>query len=227
MTQHTQFCKCGFLIKGLDFKTAGNTKFFYCSKCNVYYNQQLEIISQSEFHKLCNISENRYLLEVKGITKIPLSSDVRENVNKLIETYAPELAKEIQYDDKIHRKCHVPTKCGICVQSEGERLIADWLYEHGILFEYDKRLRGSDEFDDKEYIIGRPDFRLKNKDVVIEYWGMINNREGNPDYMKKKKRKIQLYTQEGFKLIEVFQEQLGVLDSYLRTSFQELGIFVK
>ena len=63
-------------------------------------------------------------------------------------------------------KSHIVAKAGTLVQSDGERLIADWLTAHNIAYRYDERYR---------ILSGhaiRPDFYLPELDVYIEYWGM-------------------------------------------------------
>lgn len=60
----------------------------------------------------------------------------------------------------------IRAKDGTLVQSDGERLIAEWLQAQGIEYRYDERFRIVEG-----YAI-RPDFYLPEFDVHIEYWGM-------------------------------------------------------
>ncbi|MEQ8845564.1 MAG: UvrD-helicase domain-containing protein [Phycisphaerales bacterium] len=60
---------------------------------------------------------------------------------------------------------------GTRVKSFGEKVIANFLFEHGIPYGYEwNRMWG-----DRNY---RPDFTLKNAKIVIEYFGM----QGTPEY---------------------------------------------
>ncbi|MCX5913961.1 MAG: hypothetical protein NTV04_18745, partial [Deltaproteobacteria bacterium] len=83
------------------------------------------------------------------------------------------------------------------VQSEGERLIADWLHARKIAYRYDERIRIVEG-----YAI-RPDFYLPEFDVYIEYWGM-----DTIDYQIGMLKKKKLYQQEGKRLISLsFKEK--------------------
>ena len=70
------------------------------------------------------------------------------------------------------------TKKGEKVQSYGEVKIADWLFEHNIEYEYDEEREIASEFI-------RPDFYLPRENVVIEYWGLMEEEF----YQKSRKRK--------------------------------------
>jgi len=61
---------------------------------------------------------------------------------------------------------------GELVKSRGEKFIADFLFEHGIKYQYERRF----DWDKKSY---RPDFCLLREDnserLVIEHWGVVKN----------------------------------------------------
>ena len=63
----------------------------------------------------------------------------------------------------------------------------------------------------------RPDFRIKDTNVLIEYWGMKFGNSENPEYDEKAEKKIELYEEEGYQLIEIFHDHLGVLDHVLKS----------
>ena len=68
---------------------------------------------------------------------------------------------------RIKNNCKVLTECGVCVQSEGEREIANYLFRKKIKFEYDcLMLFRSLNLD----LDGgaRPDFYLPEIEIVIE-----------------------------------------------------------
>ncbi|MGA3007405.1 MAG: HEAT repeat domain-containing protein [Opitutaceae bacterium] len=70
------------------------------------------------------------------------------------------------FDTKVELNKTIVARAGTLVQSEGERLIADWLTAHNVAFRYDERYR---------ILSGhaiRPDFYLPELDVYLEYWGM-------------------------------------------------------
>ena len=85
---------------------------------------------------------------------------------------------------------------GTLVQSDGERIIAEWLSTHGIVFRYDNRFRII-----KGYAI-RPDFYLPEYDLYIEYWGM-----DTLDYQIGMLEKKKLYQQAGKKLLSFYRSE--------------------
>jgi hypothetical protein len=108
------------------------------------------------------------------------------------------------FDTKVELNKTIAVKAGFLVQSEGERLIADWLAANGIAYRYDERFR---------ILNGhavRPDFYLPELDVYIEYWGM-----DTADYKIGMLKKQQLYQQQGKRLISVVPADKPRLDSVL------------
>lgn len=90
------------------------------------------------------------------------------------------------FDTKVELNKIIRARDGTLVQSDGERIIAEWLTEQGIAFRYDERFRILDG-----YAI-RPDFYLPELDVYIEYWGMDTS-----DYKIGMLKKQKLYQQAG------------------------------
>ncbi len=97
------------------------------------------------------------------------------------------------YDTEVENKKSIETRSGTLVQSDGERIISDYLHAHGISFRYDERIRLIEG-----YAI-RPDFYLPEHDVYIEYWGM-----DTLDYKIGMMKKQKLYQQEGKRLISLY-----------------------
>jgi hypothetical protein len=115
------------------------------------------------------------------------------------------------FDTKVELNKTITAKAGTLVQSDGERLIADWLAAHQIAYRYDERYR---------ILSGhaiRPDFYLPELNVYIEYWGM-----DTADYKIGMLKKQQLYQQEGKRLISIHPPDKPRLDSILR---QKLAFF--
>jgi len=106
---------------------------------------------------------------------------------------------------RIEELCNINTRSGVKVQSHGEERIADYLYDCGLDFDYDKPFY----FDG---ILMRPDFYLPDRKVFIEYWGM----KGDPKYEERKKKKLSLYRQTGANLISVYPKDISRLHSMLR-----------
>lgn len=116
------------------------------------------------------------------------------------------------FDTKVELSKTITAKAGSLVQSDGERLIADWLAAHHIAFRYDERYR---------ILNGhaiRPDFYLPELDVYIEYWGM-----DTADYKIGMLKKQQLYQQEGKRLISIHPPDKPHLNTLLRNKLALFG----
>lgn len=116
------------------------------------------------------------------------------------------------FDTKVELSKTITAKAGTLVQSDGERLIADWLAAHHIVYRYDERYR---------ILSGhaiRPDFYLPELDVYIEYWGM-----DTADYKIGMLKKQQLYQQEGKRLISIHPPDKPRLDTILRNKLALFG----
>jgi hypothetical protein len=116
------------------------------------------------------------------------------------------------FDTKVELNKSITAKAGTLVQSDGERLIADWLASHGIVYRYDERFR---------ILSGqaiRPDFYLPELDIYIEYWGM-----DTADYKIGMLKKQQLYQQEGKRLISLYPPDKPRFDANLRAKLALFG----
>jgi len=116
------------------------------------------------------------------------------------------------FDTKVDLNKTIVAKVGTLVQSERERLIADWLTAHNIAFRYDQSFRILNG-----YAIG-PDFYLPELDVYIEYWGM-----DTADYKIGMLKKQQLYQQQGKRLISLTPADKQRLDTALCTKLALFG----
>lgn len=104
-----------------------------------------------------------------------------------------EAGLNIDYIYKSHASGHaapsLETKSGVCVRSRPEKLIADFLFENGIPFEYEKVVL----FCDWPF---RPDFYLTKSGCYVEYLGLWNAR--NPE-VREEYRKSYESKKEQFK----------------------------
>jgi HEAT repeats len=116
------------------------------------------------------------------------------------------------FDSKVELNKTITAKIGTLVQSDGERLIADWLAAHGIRYRYDERFR---------ILSGhaiRPDFYLPELDLYVEYWGM-----DTADYKIGMLKKQQLYQQEGKRLLSLYPADKTHLDAVLPAKLALFG----
>ncbi|MCX7004145.1 MAG: HEAT repeat domain-containing protein [bacterium] len=116
-------------------------------------------------------------------------------------------------DTKIELNKTITTRGGTLVQSDGERIIAEFLDAHGIAYRYDERIRIIEGF------AIRPDFYLPEFDVYIEYWGMDTT-----DYKIGMLKKKKLYQQEGKRLVSFYFSEKPRLRELLR---QKLARYVR
>ncbi len=108
-------------------------------------------------------------------------------------------------DAKIELHKTIRAKDGTLVQSDGERIIAEFLAAYGIAYRYDERIRIIEGY------AVRPDFYLPEHDLYIEYWGMATL-----DYKIGMMKKQKLYQQEGKRLISLYAADKPRLRDVLR-----------
>jgi len=119
------------------------------------------------------------------------------------------------FDAKVELNKTIIAKAGTLVQSDGERLLADWFAAHHIANRYDERFR---------ILSGhaiRPDFYLPELDVYVEYWGM-----DTAEYKIGMLKKQQLYQQEGKRLISIHPDDKPCLDALLRAKLSLYGYII-
>lgn len=127
--------------------------------------------------------------------------------------------KRRNYDTEVELNKTIETRNGTLVQSDGERIISDYLHSLDISFRYDERIRIIEG-----YAI-RPDFYLPEYDIYIEYWGM-----DTLDYKIGMMKKQNLYQMEGKKLISLYFKDKSRLTQILReklSRFMPSGNVVK
>lgn len=108
---------------------------------------------------------------------------------------------------------------GTRVKSFGEKVIANFLFERGVPYGYE----WNHWWGGRNY---RPDFTLKARKVVIEYFGLA----GDSDYDEQIEEKRQYWAgREGWKLLEYYPSQLGDtdgsgLEAALSSDLQQLKV---
>lgn len=118
------------------------------------------------------------------------------------------------------------TERGDYVQSLAEVIIADFLYEFGVEYEYDKKMF----FNTKRPILGkyrhrvRPDFYLPEYQIYIEYWGM-GDEDG--EYSLRKDTKLEIYEDAGVNLISIGVQEPNHLRGILRRELEWRGVSLR
>ncbi|MFA4871523.1 MAG: hypothetical protein WC610_00465 [Patescibacteria group bacterium] len=101
------------------------------------------------------------------------------------------------------------------VRSKAEKKIANYFTDHGVKFQYEKRLylgpRSSRPF--------RPDFYLSDYGVYVEYWGLADS---DPDYDRRHRVKLAAYHKHKIPVISIYPRQLGNLERIFPQLFREI-----
>jgi len=158
----------------------------HCQRCNVSVSADEFARSRAAFQRVfCDRCFDEVFLERRNF-------EMQVELNKVIEA-----------------------RDGTVVQSQGERRIAEWLTDHGLVYRYDSKFRVIGEFQI------RPDFYLPELDVYIEYWGL-----NTPQYKMGMYKKQMLYQQEGKRLISMYPHDLSTLGALLTAKLGSFGYFI-
>ena len=126
------------------------------------------------------------------------------------------ISKEPTFDTDEFRKKYeakIRTQDGHRVRSRAEAMIDDYLYTNGVAHAYERRLPGIDE----EVI---SDFYIPEGKVYIEFWGM----EENEKYQERKKKKLEIYADNKFNLIELIDKDIETIDDVLPKKLKRFGV---
>jgi len=97
------------------------------------------------------------------------------------------------------------------VRSRGEAMIDAMFYENRIVHSYERLV----PVEQAMYC----DFYLPEYDLYIEFWGM----ESNPIYKARKEKKLEIYRQNGLRLLEVKDVHINNLEDYLISQLIKFG----
>ena len=100
---------------------------------------------------------------------------------------------------------------GHMVRSRGEAMIDAMFYENRIVHSYERLV----PVEQAMYC----DFYLPEYDLYIEFWGM----ESNPIYKARKEKKLEIYRQNGLRLLEVKDVHINNLEDYLISQLIKFG----
>ncbi len=104
------------------------------------------------------------------------------------------------------------TSDGHYVRSKGEMIIDNWLYMAGLVHAYERKLPIEEE--------AYSNFYLPGGKVYIQYWGS----DSGPIETKIRHQKLKAYTEHGFNLIEIEEEEIDRLDQILPHALRKFGI---
>ena len=104
------------------------------------------------------------------------------------------------------------TQDGHMVRSRAEAMIDDYLYQNRIVHAYERRLPIEEDL--------LCNFYLPEQKVYIEFWGM----ESDPRYRERKAAKQAVYEKNGFRLVELGDEDVQSLDDTLPRKLLAFGV---
>ena len=107
------------------------------------------------------------------------------------------VSSRMEFNKEVEKNLKVKTKAGHFVQSEGERIIADRLFECGIDYVYDSLIEINGSW-------LRPDFLLPKLDnFIIEFKGL-----DEPRYNEKFMRKLEVLRNAGMQVMVLRERDL-------------------
>ena len=115
------------------------------------------------------------------------------------------------------------TLTGQQVRSRGEKIIADYLTYHGIVYYYEAQAVSNDWFIFK-HKISKPDFYLPQYNLIIEYWGLVDapDPRTRDDYVRTMRWKMAQYRRNNIRLISIYPYNMRNLDYNFRNKFRML-----
>jgi len=230
LINHSNINKDQILLLSFAKKIAENNKDDLCNVFSIEdFNGALTIHSLA--HKIVAIDDpeirNKLIEDQGNDTRLVelIEAIVKKEENKTLLGglkfklkywwYLKELEKEAPLNNEY------TTLLGEDVKSEGEKIIADFLFENGVEYHYEK----SYKLEQGTY---KPDFTLMDTatPIIIEFWGLRNE-----EYLRQAEHKRALYRRCGLKLIEITpnnifgdttREKQNNLAIYLEKNFRDV-----
>ncbi len=115
------------------------------------------------------------------------------------------------------------TQNGMFVRSQQEKIIYDELYSRRIKVIYEASVFYKDENGETKEL--HPDFYLPDYNLYIEHWGYENSK--NPDYIKTKKFKEEIYKTQGKKIAGTTGEDIKDIKTAIDKIFFENDIRIE
>ena len=161
-----------------------------------YYAALLEDLKTEQICLKKKLSQNESAFPVNSVEKLLQNQSFRELLPPEIRSVEEEIHDwqnaEFARNPYMPQELKVPTLAGISVRSKSEAIIADSLFERGIIFRYEPGIILND---------GRmvyPDFMVRNRYTHQEYpWEHLGLMD-DPAYIAKNTEKLQRYSASGY-----------------------------
>lgn len=117
------------------------------------------------------------------------------------------------------------TLTGQQVRSRGEKIIADYLTYHGIIYYYETQAMSNDWI--FSHKISKPDFYLPRYNLFIEYWGLVDSPDTRTrnDYIRTMKWKMKQYHLNNIRFVSIYPSYMRNLDYFFRREFRKVEGF--
>lgn len=175
------------------------------------YPWQVKVERIDDLHYLTHVDFEEILkLSPKGFPPAIVSPEVCKQLISIFRSSKRRTPTITDYRDQHPAK--IRTMDGHKVRSYGELTIDNWLFQHGIVHEYEPEI-----IVDKDKILS--DFRipLLNNNLYIEFWG-----KDDKYYLKSKEIKLKIYKRVKLQLLEVFPKDLEKLDIVISQKLKEI-----
>lgn len=188
------------------------------------YEALLNTLSKSKYLRHFLEFYGKYFYDIKPLVYYKNIQELRVDLRKV----GSQLNDQNSSDEEIELRKRLSTLKGELVRSVDERFIADFLYIHGIRYEYEKKY----ELASYDYY---PDFYLSDYDIYLEHFAIDKNGKApavfeNPKkYVENIQIKRELHKKMGTKLIETTTAYLNDenSDEYLTKVLNAAGVETK
>lgn len=196
------------------------SNYHLCFQCDNLYRQYYKNIYSTIVKKkpyIFNSIDNKRII----LAQLYSFFDFLENQKKICSYSKAFYLKILSFIENDQQKQETPKtndirerwprehRCedGHYVRSLSEMIIDNWLYSHGYVHSYEKKvfMKSNPE----EEVLS--DFYLPQGNVYIEFWGLENNKH----YQERKKKKIELYNKNNYKRIDLTEKDIKHLDDIL------------
>ena len=187
--------------------TAWGSRFPYQVKVDFNSEDLFELSFEEikdiiNFHPRDGINFVPYFIGVMELSQLLEISHNLTNIDKTENKFREEYPAKLRCDD------------GHFVRSRGEQLIDNWLYYHGILHAYERKI----PIEEQIYC----DFflpQVREEGVYVEYWGL----EGEQEYENRKAQKLNIYNKHNLRLISISNRDLDNIDDVLSSRLKQDG----
>jgi len=196
------------IVEGKVLNPRWNNKMqkIYVENHSDFYIDKLPIHNGTDWSLFINQELSNYYITQYNVTALNRVLDWL-HLNQNITTPPNTISLE-----RISYPANFRADDGHFVRSRAEVIIDNYLYHHNLVHAYERKLPIED--------VVFSDFYIPKNDIYIEFWGMENDQT----YEERKKKKIEIYKTNQFKLIELYNKDADNIDDSLPAKLLKFGI---